>query len=368
MSDIDEESFGSLIGEWEKSIEIEGSGDEPTVVVNNNNNDIRLVPPTSPPNQMNNCECETCIMMRHNNQKSKVDYTRPIQSIKECGTLERMKTIENECPLVYTLISEFLGGKDMPGGKPKFDPKYDKNQKKEKGSSSEEKEGGEAEGEEEEAGIGNNGEDINDILDTQYDHNLIPTNIICIASGMMGHASPMGTGNIFFWEQLGLSLKEYATVMEQSPKCRHKDSVTKAKDKGKVVTKAMFNSRESGLFAKPYNVNFTYLAYDKRKTIGKGKKKKQVQAFRRKIDWREGMDRVDFLYNANQIARCINNCNIPPEEMEARKDDIEEILREEGLVPQGGRLPPTEEEVYTKLDAIVDVSIILLCVLFTILY
>ena len=50
------------------------------------------------------------------------------------------------------------------------------------------------------------------------------------------------------------------------------------------------------------------------------------------------------------------------------KDEIDEILRAEGLAPQGGRLPPTEEEVYTKLDAIVDVSIILLCVLFTILY
>ena len=356
MSDVDEE-FRELINGWEVTINTEGSDEEPTVVDNNNNN--RLLPPALSPNQMNKCECNICKMVRYDNQKSEVGYTLPIQSIDECGTVERMETIEINCPLVYKLIKDFLNNEGMPGGVSKFDPKYENNQKKEEGSSSSE-EGKETEEEEAAAGIGSNGEDI---INTPYNHNHIPPNIICINSGYLGPATPLGTGNIFLWEQFGLNLEEFARVMEQSPRCRNKDSTAAKvkKGKGKVVTEQMLKDKERGISVEYGNnkrVNFTSLNYKKQKTNKVGGKKTTKQLYYRFIPRSVGgMNNVDYLDYANQIARCINNCGIPPEQMKARNNEIDDILEKAGLLVPPGGLPSTKEECYEKLDAIVDVSI-----------
>ena len=73
MSD-DDELFG-LIDGWEALINM-GSDEECTAGGGN----IRWVPPASSPNQMNTCECNICMMIRYNNQKSGVNYTHPIQN------------------------------------------------------------------------------------------------------------------------------------------------------------------------------------------------------------------------------------------------------------------------------------------------
>ena len=333
MSD-DDEVFGSLLDGWEESINM-GSDEERTAGGGN----IRWVPPASPPNQMNTCECNICMMIRYNNKKSGVDYTHPIQSIKECGTVERMETIEINCPLVYKLIMDFLKDEGMPGGVSKFDPKYDNNQKKEEGS---------------EEADGSNGEDINDIIGTPYDHNNIPSNIICITHGNMGcHLTPLGTGNIYLWRLFGQCLEEFVKVMEQSPKCKQKDSAVRGK-----VTQQKFNTKKSGLKGKPHNVNFSTLRYERVKWMHvPGKTKRQCKTvYFRSIPRGVGMNNVDYFDYANQVAGCINNCDIPPEEMKARNGEIDNILSNaELLVPRGG-LPPSEEEVYAKLDAVVEVS------------
>jgi len=144
--------------------------------------------------------CEVCRSSRYLSVVSGVKYEQPIMSMKQYpSTTQQMQQLQKEHPLVHDILYTFAKGRaeDLPGGKVKVCPKWEKRQNT--GSNVDEPRESNG-GDEEEEGNG----DVNShpIYGQEYDTATIPSDVIIFSFRQLSEAALHCPGNIELWKKI----------------------------------------------------------------------------------------------------------------------------------------------------------------------